>query len=276
VNALQRSAVIVGYELRRAIAKKWVLALLILALAIQILPFIFLSRLAEFEIINETMWVIGVLSGQSLFVHLIAILVAGGSMSEEYEHGTADILLSKPITRVEYMTGKFLGGFLLVSFVEVVTTVMGVILAFTFFGPQRDLHFVPLMFVAIVYSTLLFFSITFMFSEVLRRSTLSILMGFGIFIVSLIVGNVLSNLYSFTREQIYMDVNKLLPTWSATTLPSSLATDLKIIPLTGNGMINLPSGDVHLATIIVAIYTVIFVLLAYFRLVRSDVTKRAD
>jgi len=276
VNALQRSAVIVGYELRRAIAKKWVLALLILALAIQILPFIFLSRLAELEIINETMWVVGVLSGQSLFVHLIAILVAGGSMSEEYEHGTADILLSKPITRVEYMTGKFLGGFLLVSFVEVVTTVMGVILAFTFFGPQRELHFVPLMFVAIVYSTLLFFSITFMFSEVLRRSTLSILMGFGVFIVSSIVGSVLSSLYNFTGEHVYRDVNKLLPTWSATTLPSSLATDLKIMPLLGNGMIELPSGDVHLATIIVAIYTVIFVLLAYFRLVRSDVTKRAD
>ena len=275
MNALQRSAIIVGYELRRAIAKKWVLALIILALAIQILPFVVLSRLAELDIINETMWVFGVLSGQSLFVHLIAILVAGGSMSEEYEHGTADILLSKPITRVEYMTGKFFGGFLLVSFVEVITTVMGVILAFAFFGPQRDLHFVPLMFVAIVYSTLLFFSITFMFSEVLRRSTLAILMGFGIFIVSSIVGGVLSSLYSFTEEQVYMDVNKLLPTWSATTLPSSLAANLKIMPLLGNGMIELPSGDVHLATIIVAIYAVIFVLLAYFRLVRSDVTKRA-
>jgi len=273
MNALQRTAIIVGYELRRAIAKKWILALLILAIVFQTLPFIVLSRLAEFDIVNETMWVVGVLSGQSLFVHLISMIVAGGSMSEEYEQGTADVLLSKPITKVEYLTGKFLGGLLLLSFVEVITTVTGVVLAYGFFGAQRDIHFVPVIFVAIVYSMLLFFSLTFMFSEVLRRSTLAMLMGFGVFVVSSIVGAYLLYLHAITHEQFYMDVSQLLPTWSATSLPTILAADLMTLP--SGGFISTPSGDVTFAAIIVAIYTAIFVLLAYFRFIKSDVTKKA-
>jgi len=269
MNALQRVAIIVNYEWRRAIAKKWILALLILAIAFQALPLIALSRLAEFDIINENMWVFGVLSGQSLFVHLIAMIVAGGSMSEEYEQGTADILLSKPITKVEYLAGKFLGGVLLLSFVEAITTITGVVLSYVFFGAQRDIYLVPLIYVAIVYSMLLFFSLTFMFSEVLRRSTLAMMMGFGIFVVSLMVGTVLL----YLPEQFYRDVSQLLPTWSATSLPTMLAAKLMTLP--SGGLISAPSGDVTFAASIVAVYTVTFILIAYFRFIKSDVTKKS-
>jgi len=276
MNALQRIAVILGYEWRRALAKKWLLALIFLALAFQTLLFIVFSqfpRMLLTEEVKKTMWAVGLLSGQSLFVHLIAILVAGGSMSEEYEQGTADVLLSKPITKVEYMAGKFLGGFLLLSFVEVITTITGVILAYGFFGVQRDIHFVPLIFVAVVYSMLLFFSLTFMFSEVLRRSTLAMMISFGIFMVSQIVGTYLLYLHNITHEQFYINVSQLLPTWSAMSLPTSLAANM--MPLPTGGFISTPIGDVTLAATIVAIYAAIFVILTYVRFVRSDVTKRA-
>jgi len=271
MNALQRIAVILGYEWRRALAKKWVLVLIVLSLTFETLPFIVFSQTSGTLLtaeIKKTMWVVGVLIGQSVFVHLIAIMVGGGSMSEEYEQGTADVLLSKPITKVEYITGKFLGGFLLLSFVEVITTIAGVILAYGFFGVQRDIHFVPLIFVAVVYSMLLFFSLTFMFSEVLRRSTLAMMMSFGIFMVSQIVGTYLL----FRPEQFYRDVSQLLPTWSATALPTSLAADLMLLP--GVGLITTPIGNVASAAIIIAVYTVIFVLIAYVRFVKSDVTKK--
>jgi len=279
MNALQRIAVILWYEWKRALAKKWIIVLTILAIAFETLPFVVLSQLSMSSLsteIRETMWVVGVLSSQSLFVQIIAIQIAGSSMSEEYEQGTADILLSKPITRAEYLVGKFLGGFLLLSLVEVITATTGVVLSYGLFGAQRNIQFVPLIFVVIVYATLVFYSLTFMFSELLRRSNLAMFAGFGVFLVSQMVGTYLL----FLPGQFYKDISQLLPTWSATALPSSLAIDLRLLPsewfrFAGGGLTFTSIGDVKLATILIAIYTVIFVLITYFRFVMSDVTKKA-
>jgi len=274
LNVFQRIAVIVDYEWRRAIAKKWVLALIVLGLAFEALYIVLQSRLPTMFLAEDVMWVFGVLSGQSLFIQLIAILIAGSSMSEEYERGTADMLLSKPIRKIEYLTGKFLGGFSLLVLVEAIIAVTGVVLAFGFFGPQRDLHVFPLLFISIAYASFLFFSLTFMFSELFRGSTMAMLTALGIFIVSSIVGGLLSHLYAVTDEVFYLNVSELLPTWSATSLPTFLASEYITVP-EGQSQF-LPSGDVQLAAVIVALYTIVFILIASFRLVRSDVTKKAE
>jgi ABC-2 type transport system permease protein len=276
MGAFRRIAVILWYEWRRALAKKWVIVLIILAIVFETLPFMVLSQLSSSSLpteIRENMWVVGVLSGQSLFIQLIAIQIAGSSMSEEYEQGTADVLLSKPIKRAEYLAGKFCGGFLLLSLVEVITTITGVILAFGFFGIQQNTQFVPLIFAAIIYAALVFYSLTFMFSEVLRRSNLAMFTGFGVFLVSQIVGTYLL----FLPGQFYKDISQLLPTWSATSLPASLAMDLNLLPGSWlvSGLTFATIGDVKLAASIIAVYTAIFVVLTYLRFVRSDVTKKA-
>ena len=187
MGALGRVAVIAGYEWRRALAKKKIFALIILAVAFQTLIMVgerelfgggFLTNEA-----SSLIWITSVLEG-GLFVQLIAIIVGGGSMSEEYEHGTADILLSKPIKRVEYVSGKFLGGFSLLAMVEALITFVGVALSLGFFGAQSGLQFAPIMFLAIVYSSLIFFCLSFMFSEVFRGTTLAILVAFTTLIAS--------------------------------------------------------------------------------------------
>ncbi|MEM2118252.1 MAG: ABC transporter permease subunit [Candidatus Bathyarchaeia archaeon] len=276
MSAMQRIAVVLWYEWRRALAKKWVIVLSILAIVFEALPFIALSQIPLSYLqreARENMWVVGVLSGQSLFVQLIAIQIAGSSMSEEYEQGTADVLLSKPITRAEYLAGKFFGGFLLLCLVETITTITGVVLSFVFFGIQQNIHFVPLIFAAIIYASLVFYSLTFMFSEVLRRSNLAMFAGFGVFLVSQIVGTYLL----FLPGQFYKDISQLLPTWSATALPTSLAMDLNLLPNSWliSGLTFTNVGDVKLATAIIAVYTAIFVVLTYLRFARSDVTKKA-
>jgi ABC-2 type transport system permease protein len=274
MNPLRRVGVIIGYELRRAVAKKWILALIVLAITFETLYIVLQTRLPAIFIAEDVMWVFGVLSGQSMFIQLIAILIAGSSMSEEYERGTADILLSKPITKIEYMAGKFLGGFSLLVLVEAIVAITGVALAVGFFGSQRDLHVFPGLFISIVYASVLFFSLTFMFSELLRRSTMAMLTAFGIFIVSSVVGSSLSYLYAVTNELLYLDVSRLLPTWSAVSLPTFLAAEYITIP--GDQPQIMPSGDIQLAAVIVAVYTIVFVVITTFRLVRSDVTKKAE
>ncbi len=284
---LQRSANLVTYEWRRALAKKKLFVLVILALALQVGLFVLLYYFftnpppgfaiigPSLEEIKAVMWLVGVLGPQSLFIPLIAIVIAGGSMSEEYERGTADILLSKPITKIEYMTGKFLGGFLLLGFVIALTTTLGATLASGLFGPQESIQFAPVIYLVLLYANLLFFSMTFMFSEALRKTTLSMLAGVGILVASWFIGGILSTMYLISGgEQLYLEISKWLPNWSVSNLPSFVASELMAAP--ENPFISVLGGDIQLAAAIIAVYTIASILLAALKLLRSDVTKKAD
>ena len=280
----QRSVNLVTYEWRRALAKKWLYALVILALALQVGVFVlfyyFLTNPPpgftiigpSLEEVKASMWLVGVLGPQGLFMPLIAIIIAGGSMSEEYERGTADILLSKPITKIEYMTGKFLGGLSLLGFVIALTTILGAVLAHGLFGPQESFQIAPLIYLVLVYSNLLSFSLAFMFSEVFRRTTLSMLAVIGIFVASMFIGTYLSIMYGMTQEQLYVEVSKWLPNWSVSNLPSFVVSELITAP--GSPFVDILSGDIQLAAAIIAVYTVASILIAALRLIRSDVTKK--
>jgi len=274
MGALGRVAVIIGYEWRRAIAKKKILALIILAVLFQALVMIALSRLLSYGSslpgfgTPSLFWIFGVLEGQGLFVQLIAIITAGGSMSEEYEHGTADILLSKPITRLEYLFGKFLGGFFLLAMVEALTTVVGIVLSLLLIGAQNSLEFAPLMFLAIVYSTLIFFSLSFMCSEVFRGSTIAMIIAFGVFIASSVISSIFGVLYNFGGGSAYLYLSRGLPTWAATNFPSLLMDQLII------GFGTTDTNALVQASIIIVVYAIIFFLIAAYRLVNSDVSKK--
>lgn len=286
MNAFQRIATIIGYEWRRALAKKKFLVLLILALALQVglfalFYYFFTNPPPGFTVIGPSleevkamMWLVGVLGPQSLFIPLIAIVIAGGSMSEEYERGTADILLSKPITKIEYMTGKFLGGLSLLGFVIALTTTLGATLAYGLFGPQESIQFAPVIYLVLLYSNMLFFSMAFMFSEVFRRTTLSILVAVGILVASSFIGGILSMMYFMTQEQFYLEVSKWLPNWSVSNLPSFVASELITAPQ--SPFVSMPGGDIQLAAAIIAVYTIASILIAALKLVRSDVTKRTS
>jgi ABC-2 type transport system permease protein len=283
---LQRSVNLVTYEWRRALAKKKFYVVVILALALQIgvfalFHYFFTNLPPGFDImepfleeIKASMWLVGVLGSQGLFMPFIAIIIAGGSMSEEYEHGTADILLSKPITKIEYMTGKFLGGLSLLGFVIVLATTVGATLAHGLFGPQESIQFVPVIYLVLLYANLLFFSMAFMFSEVLRRTTLSMLAVIGILVASLFIGSILSTMHLITGEQLYLEISKWLPNWSVSNLPNFVASELITAP--ESPFVSLTGGNIQLAAAIIAVYTVASILIATLRLIRSDVTKKAS
>ncbi len=285
MSFLRRSANLIVYEWKRALAKKKFYVLVILAFVLQIgvlalFNYFFTNPPPEFPVeallegMKPLMWIVGVLGPQGLFIPFIAIIIAGGSMSEEYEHGTADILLSKPITKLEYMTGKYLGGLTLLGFVIALTTALGVILSFAFFGPQESLQFVPHLYAALVYANLIFFSLAFMLSEVLRGTTLAMLAAIGILVASMVISGFLSTMYLMTQEQIYMDITKLLPNWSVSSFPSFLLAELITVPT--SPFITVESGDLLLAGVIIAGYIAVSIIVAITRLVKSDVSKKTS
>jgi ABC-2 type transport system permease protein len=276
MSALSKIVVMINYEWKRALAKKKIWALVILSVAFQALVMIALSWVASNAptssfIDRSYAWILGVMEGQTLFIPLIAIITAGGSMSEEYEHGTADILLSKPITRLEYLFGKFLGGFSSLAMIEALITLVGVVLSLGFFGSQTNLQFAPIMFLAIVYSSLIFFSLSFMFSEVFRGSTLAMLAAFGILIASSVISTMIGFLWTATRQSMYLYLSRGIPTWAATSFPQLLLSALI------NGSTVLAEADLvalYQAAIIIAVYAIIFIMISVFRLLKSDVSKK--
>lgn len=284
MNALRRVTVIIGYEWKRALAKKKFLALVILVFAVQIIIFVVFNHLFTnpplglevwLEQIKPLMWTMEVLAPQGFFSVLIAIMVAGGSMSEEYEQGTADILLSKPITRMEYVAGKYLGGLSLFSFVMALTTVLGVILSVIFFSPQDSLQFVPHVYLALVYSNLVFLSLAFMFSEALRRTMLALLSTVGVFIASSVISGILTGVHMITGEELYLGASKWLPDWCVSNFPNFVIRELNIsVPLFGGTFVSAGETETILAGSLIAVYTIVFVAIAVIRSVKSDVTKK--
>lgn len=284
MNGLRRVAVIIGYEWRRALAKKKFLALVILVFAVQITVFVVFHQLLTnppmdveipLEQIKPLMWTLEVLAPQGFFTVLIAIMIGGGSMSEEYEHGTADILLSKPISRIEYVAGKYLGGLSLFSFVMALTTVLGVALPIAFFSPQESLQFVPHIYLAVVYSNLIFLSLAFMFGEVFRRTTLALLSAIGVFIASNVIRGILTAVHMITQQQIYLDASKWLPDWCVSNFPNFVTRELNInVPLFGGMLVSAKETEIFLAGALIAVYTIVFVVIAVVKIIRSDVTKK--
>jgi ABC-2 type transport system permease protein len=208
------------YEIKRSIARRKVLVLGFFTLLIGTTPYFLLSYLggghsAIIQILRPYfgyLWVVGVFLPQTFFVPFTAILISGGAMSEEYEQGTAELLLSKPVTKAEYFTGKFLGGYLLIVFIIALNLVLSVISATVTFGQQVGLNTLPLVFAAQIFGAALFFAIGFMFGEIVRRSSLAYIISSALFFTSEIFALALTLVYTLTGSDFYRQIQLYLPT----------------------------------------------------------------
>jgi len=268
------------YEIRRTIARKKVLALVVLTILLDTLPYYFLSS-AGTSIVpiaaRPYLWVAGVFVPQALFLQFIALLISAGSMSEEYEQGTAEVLLSKPVSRDEYFLGKFSGGFLLMTLVVVLNAVLSVASSTFTFGPQLSLEILPSVVLSQVFSALVFFSVAFMIGEMVRRSSLAYIIASAVFFTSQIAGIYLGLVTRLTGNQFYHLVDLYLPTSPVNSLPLLVARPG--LPSGANSILQLVGIDaiessVILSVGLIAAYAVaaLFIARMYFSWV--DVSKR--
>ena len=216
----------VQYEIRRAIARKKVLALVAFTILLTVVPYYALSTAGATIIPNSVypyIWIAGVFVVGPLFLNFTAILIAAGAMSEEYEQGTAELLLSKPVRRSDYFMGKFLGGYILFLMILALDIFLSVASAFTFFGSQSSLGIIPGLFLAQAFSSLVFFSLAFMLGELIRRSSLAYIFSSAVFFSSFIMSEFLGLIYTLTDKSIYKTVQIYLPTAPASSLPIQYA-----------------------------------------------------
>ncbi len=281
MNVLQSIIAVGQYEWRRALARKKVFLLIIFTILVEVLPFAVLTLLPipNFLIeITGLMWLVGVVTPHSFFLQFVALLIGSGSTAEEYEQGTADLILAKPLSRTSYLLGKFLGGLTLFSFIALLTTVLAIILSTSLFGAQQYVEYAPIIYLTIVLSTLVFFSIGFVAGETLRAPGLAYLVASSIYITSLILVPFLTVANGLTGNTFYLEVSRALPTWSVQNLPLMTARTLFLgsnsLPFIFSFTPQIPGSQLE-AIAGILIYSTICIAFAFARFLKTDVTKKS-
>ena len=268
------------YEIKRAIARKKVLALLIFTVLLSVLPYYALSAAGTTLIPNTIypyIWVVGIFAIGPLFLNFTAILIAAGAMSEEYEQGTAELLLSKPVRRIDYFIGKFFGGYILFLLILALTLFLSVSSAFAFFGAQSSLDLIPGLFLAQAFSSLVFYSLAFMLGELIRRSSIAYIFSSAAFFSSYIISTFMGLIYTLTGIEIYKTVQIYLPTSPASSLPIQYA--LPNLPSTLSSTLRFVNTNTAVPTISLSIeillaYTIAAVVIAVVYFLRADISRK--
>lgn len=275
------------YEIKRSIARKKVIVLAIFIFLIGTSIYFLLDYVGNSSRLQQFLapylgyiWVVGVFLPQTFFVQFAALLIAGGAMAEEYEAGTAELLLSKPVTKAEFFVGKFLGGYILLVLIIGLNIILAVASATITFGTQIALNVLPTVFLAQAFAAILFFTIAFMFGEVVRRSSLSYIISSAAFITSGAFGLILGFIYGVTSTPLYRDIQYVLPTSAVTSLPALLVS--KHVPSTVTRLLGFLTlgGDVETSVLfsigLIVMYSTIAFLIAFVYFEYADVSRRSS
>lgn len=270
------------YEMRRAIARRKVLILVAFTILLCTLPYYGLSRIADRIPAPDYpyIWVTVISFVGPLFLNFTAVLIAAGAMSEEYDQGTAELLLSKPVKRSEYFIGKFLGGYLLFLAILGLDVFLSVASAYSTFGVQLDLGLVPGFILAQAFASLLFYSLAFMLGELLRRSSLAYIFSSALFFSSFIAGIYLDLIYTLTNNAFYRLAQGYLPTSPAdslaqqyllSNLPPSISFVLRLV-----GSADTIPISMTFSIGLTLTYTIVGVLIASVYFSYSDISRRVS
>ncbi|MCY0859795.1 MAG: ABC transporter permease [Sulfolobaceae archaeon] len=274
---------IILYEIRRAIARKKVITLIIITFLFEIGTYVLLDyaksthTAARFlSSIHEYVWLIGVLLPQSFLIHFIAISISAGSMAEEYEHGTMDFLLTKPITRLSFISGKFIGGYVLLTLMYGLMVIISLFLSFFYFGTQVYLNFLPELFGAVVFSALTFYSIAFLVGEIIRRGNIAFLVASVILVTSVALVDVLILLSTLTRNLSYLSISMYFPTWGAEEFPYSIAINIPgaYFLVEGLSLFGGTPGSPLLSSLSIIAYSVVPIFISIYTFLHRDIPKR--
>ncbi len=275
------------YEIKRSLARKKVLVLVAFVLLLDTLPYYALATSASSLIpvaLYPYVWIAGVLIPQPLFVQFVAIFIGAGAMSEEYEQGTAELLMSKPVSRMEYVTGKFLGGYVLLVLILALSSFVSLASSYLAFGTQLGLGVLPGAFLATAYAALLFFAISFMLGELLRRSSLAYIFASATLFTSVIIGGYAELIYNLTGNAFYKPVTIYLPTAPVDSLPVQYITSnlpINAASLFSSRLISGLIPGVVESSIIVSIFLIllysagaIITFILYFRY--ADISRKVS
>jgi ABC-type transport system involved in multi-copper enzyme maturation permease subunit len=189
---------IVRYEILWNIRKKKFLGMLILAFALSTLSLALghiVSALGGPSLEPNPDFVIGSNVGLGGFgFFLFAIVTAMNTISAEFESGTIVPLLAKPVSRTTVFLGKLFAAFLTLLVTYCFLMIYMTIGGFVVYGPQNNLHLVPLSLLGALFSTLIWISFVLFFGTLSRSSLIAALAPLGIWLGTTIIGQIVGAL----------------------------------------------------------------------------------
>ena len=197
---------VVKYELLWNIRKKKLIGMVILAFVFTtlglVLPVV-LSNAAGLSVSQNPEYVISSGVG-SIGFFLFALVTVMNSISGEFESGTIVTLLTKPVSRTMVFIGKLFAAFITLLSVNAVLFVYGTIGATVVYGPQNNLHLVPLLFLGGGISTFVWIAIVLAIGSISKSSLIAALGAFGIFIALFISAPIISMFSDQARVLTYV------------------------------------------------------------------------
>ena len=122
---------------------------------------------------------------------LFAIVTVMNTISAEFESGTIVPLLAKPVSRTTVFLGKLFAAFLTLLATYCFLTIYMTIGGFVVYGPQNNLHLVPLSLLGALFSTFIWISIVLLFGTLFRSSLLAALAPLGVWLGTTIIGQII-------------------------------------------------------------------------------------
>jgi ABC-type transport system involved in multi-copper enzyme maturation permease subunit len=174
---------IVRYEMLWNVRKKKFLGLVIVAFLFATLswalPVVLSATTNQAIDANPDFAVAFSIPGIGLF--LFALITAMNSISSEFESGTVVPLLTKPVSRTMVFLGKLLATFIVILVNYTILFVYGVIGGALVYGPQNNLHLVPLGLFGNIISTFIWITLILAAGALSKSTIISTLVAFGLF-----------------------------------------------------------------------------------------------
>jgi ABC-type transport system involved in multi-copper enzyme maturation permease subunit len=122
---------------------------------------------------------------------LFAIVTVMNTISGEFESGTIVPLLAKPVSRTTIFFGKLFAAFLTLLATYCFLMFYMAIGGSVVYGPQTNLHLIPLSLLGALFSTLVWASIVLFLGTAFKSSLIAALGALGIWLGTNIVGQIL-------------------------------------------------------------------------------------
>jgi ABC-type transport system involved in multi-copper enzyme maturation permease subunit len=191
-----RFLAVVRYELLWNIRKKKFLGMMVVAFALATLALalpVLLSNIVRQPLTRNPDYVIRTGTGiGGLGMFLFALVVVMNSISGEFESGTIIPLLTKPVSRTMVFLGKLFAALVTLLSAYAVLLIYMAVGGTIIYGPQNNLHLLPLTLLGAIFSTFVWIAIVLTIGTISKSSLMAALGTAGIFIAVAISSPIIS------------------------------------------------------------------------------------
>jgi ABC-type transport system involved in multi-copper enzyme maturation permease subunit len=192
---IDQIAAIIKYELLWNIRKKKFLGVLVAAFVATTLTLflpVILSHINNVALESKPDYVITNSGLGNFMIFLFALVTIMNSISGEFESGTIITLLTKPVSRTVILVGKIIAAFITISAAYALLYIYMVVGGIAIYGPQENLHLIPLCILGDILSTFVWASLILALGSLSKNTILTAVTSIIIFLAMLIGASIIA------------------------------------------------------------------------------------